>query len=176
MMILDWKALKITGQVSEKKSEGRGLTLIELVVAVAVLAVLASAVFPVARMTVKRTKEMELRYNLRIIRKAIDDYKRAYDEKRIPQRLGASGYPPSLEKLVEGEDDVTSPVPGKKIYFLRRIPRDPFNTDKNLSPAETWGKRSYSSDFDNPREGDDLFDVYSLSEETALDGTKYKDW
>ncbi len=175
-MILDLSGLKLKSQVSVDKRVGKGLTLIELVVAVAVLAVLASAVFPVARMTVKRTKEMELRNNLRIIRKAIDDYKRAYDEKRIPQRLGASGYPPSLEKLVEGEYDIKSPVPGKKIYFLRRIPRDPFNNDYTLTPAETWGKRSYSSDFDNPREGEDVFDVYSLSEETAIDGTKYKDW
>lgn len=159
-----------------KEGNKKGLTLIELVVAVAVLAILASAVFPVARMTIKRTKEMELRYNLRIIRKAIDDYKRAYDEKRIAQKLGASGYPPDLKTLVEGVEDVTSPVPGRKIYFLRRIPRDPFNTDYDKTPEETWGIRSYSSDPDNPKEGEDVFDVYSLSEEKAIDGTYYKDW
>ncbi|MCX7991119.1 MAG: type II secretion system GspH family protein [Proteobacteria bacterium] len=159
-----------------KGGNKRGVTLIELVVAVAVLAILASAVFPVARMAVKRTKEMELRYNLRIIRKAIDDYKRAYDEKRITQKLGGSGYPPDLKTLVEGVEDITSPVPGKKIFFLRRIPRDPFNTDYNKSPEETWGIRSYSSEPDNPKEGDDVFDVYSLSEEKAIDGTYYKDW
>ncbi len=154
----------------------KGVTLIELVVAVAVLAILASAVFPVARMTIKRTKEMELRYNLRIIRKAIDDYKRAYDEKRIFQKLGASGYPPDLKTLVEGVEDISSPVPGKKIYFLRKIPRDPFNTDYTKEPEETWGIRSYNSEPDNPKEGDDVFDVYSLSEEKAIDGTYYKDW
>jgi general secretion pathway protein G len=157
-------------------TNSRGLTLIELVVAVAVLAVLATAVFPVARMAVKRTKEFELKYNLRLIRRAIDDYKKAYDEKKIAQKMGASGYPPSLKDLVEGADDLTSPVFARKIYFLRRIPRDPFNVKPDLKPEEVWGLRSYASEADSPKEGDDVFDVYSLSEETAIDGTKYKEW
>lgn len=154
----------------------KGVTLIELVVAVAVLAILASAVFPVVKMTVKRQKEYELRNNLRLIRKAIDDYKKAYDEKKIPQKLGASGYPSSLQELVEGVDDMTSPEAGKKIVFLRRIPRDPFNDNKDLKPEDTWGKRSYGSPPDDPKEGEDVYDVYSLSEEKAIDGTYYKDW
>lgn len=154
----------------------KGITLIELVVAVAVLAILASAVFPVARMTVKRQKELELKNNLRVIRKAIDDYKKAYDEKKIQQKLGASGYPSSLRELVEGVDDLTSPEYGKKLVFLRRIPRDPFNDNKDLKPEETWGIRSYGSPPDDPKEGEDVYDVYSLSEEKAIDGTYYKDW
>lgn len=154
----------------------KGVTLIELVVAVAVLAILASAVFPVARMTIKRQKEHELRNNLRMIRKAIDDYKKAYDEKKIPQKLGASGYPSSLRELVEGADDMTSAVYGRKIVFLRRIPRDPFNDNKELKPEETWGIRSYGSPPEDPKEGEDVYDVYSLSEEKAIDGTYYKDW
>lgn len=154
----------------------KGVTLIELVVAVAVLAILASAVFPVARMTVKRQKEYELRNNLRMIRKALDDYKKAYDEKKIPQKLGASGYPASLKELVEGVDDMTSAVYGRKIVFLRRIPRDPFNANKDLKPEETWGIRSYGSPPEDPKVGDDVYDVYSLSEEKAIDGTYYKDW
>ncbi len=154
----------------------RGVTLVELVVAVAVLAILASAVFPIARMTVKRQKEYELRQNLRIIRKAIDDYKKAYDEKKIPQILGASGYPKSLRELVEGVDDLTSATYGKKIVFLRRIPRDPFNDNMELTPEETWGIRSYGSPPEDPKEGEDVYDVYSLSEEKAIDGTYYKDW
>ncbi|GAB4443294.1 MAG: type II secretion system protein [bacterium] len=154
----------------------KGVTLIELVVAVAVLAILASAVFPVARMTIKRQKEYELRNNLRMIRKAIDDYKKAYDEKKIPQKLGASGYPSSLRELVEGADDMTSAVYGRKIVFLRRIPRDPFNENKDLKPEETWGIRSYGSPPEDPKEGEDVYDVYSLSEEKAIDGTYYKDW
>lgn len=154
----------------------KGLTLIELVVAVAVLAILASAVFPVAKLIVKRQKEFELRNNLRMIRRAIDEYKKAYDEKRIPQRLGASGYPTSLRELVEGVEDLSSPVYGRKIVFLRRIPRDPFNDNMDLKPEETWGIRSYGSPPDDPKEGEDVYDVYSLSQERAIDGTYYRDW
>jgi len=157
----------------------KGVTLIELVVAVAILAVLATAVFPVAKMSVKRVKELELRYNLRMIRKAIDDYYEQYGKiaKTLPVKPGTateSGYPPNLNVLVEGVDDLKGT--GKKLYFLRRIPRDPFNPNKDLKPEDTWGKRSYASDYDNPQEGDDVYDVYSLSEERALDGTYYKDW
>jgi general secretion pathway protein G len=161
------------------KKNRKGVTLIELVVAVAILAVLAMAVFPVARMSVKRVKELELRYNLRVIRKAIDDYYEQYGKiaKTLPVKPGTateSGYPPNLNVLVEGVDDLKGT--GKKLYFLRRIPRDPFNPNKDLKPEDTWGKRSYASDYDNPQEGEDVYDVYSLSEERALDGTYYKDW
>jgi general secretion pathway protein G len=127
-------------------------------------------------MTVKRQKELELRRNLRIIRTAIDEYKKAWDEGRILKKVGESGYPPDLAILVEGVDDAKSPEFGKKIRFLRRIPRDPMDPDKTLQQEETWGLRSYDSDPENPREGDDVFDVYSRSMEIAIDGTTYDSW
>lgn len=142
----------------------------------AILGILASVVMPLARVTVKRAKELELRRDLRMIRTAIDEYKRAYDELRIRQELGGNGYPKTLSILVEGVDDLKSPKPGAKIRFLRRIPRDPMNPDKTISSEESWGLRSYDSDPDDPKEGDDVYDVYSKSEETGLDGTPYKEW
>jgi general secretion pathway protein G len=154
----------------------KGLTFIELLITITVLAILASVIMPLSQMTVKRQKELELRRNLRIIRTAIDGYKKVWDEGRIIKKFGESGYPPELSILVEGVDDAKSPESGKKIRFLRRIPRDPMEPDKTLPPEETWGLRSYESDPDNPREGDDVFDVYSKSEEIAIDGTFYYSW
>lgn len=154
----------------------RGVTLIELIVTMAILGILASVIMPLSRMTVKRAKELELRRDLRIIRTAIDDHKKAHDEGRIRQELGGAGYPKSLSLLVEGVDDIKSPKAGAKIRFLRRIPRDPMNPDKTISPEESWGLRSYDSDPDDPKEGDDVYDVYSKSEEIGLDGTPYKEW
>jgi general secretion pathway protein G len=142
----------------------------------AILGILASVVLPLSRVTVKRAKELELKRDLRMIRTAIDEYKRAYDEMRIRQELGGTGYPKSLSVLVEGVDDIKSPKPGAKIRFLRRIPRDPMNPDKTIPPEESWGLRSYDSDPDEPKEGDDVYDVYSKSEEIGLDGTPYKEW
>lgn len=154
----------------------KGVTLIELIVTMAILAVLASVVMPLARATVKRSKELELRRDLRMIRTAIDEYKKAWDEGRIKQELGGNGYPKTLLVLAEGVDDIKSPKAGAKIRFLRRIPRDPMNPDKTISPEESWGLRSYDSGPDDPKEGDDVYDVYSKSEETGLDGTPYKEW
>ncbi len=154
----------------------RGLTLLELLITIAILAVLASAVIPLSQMTAKRMKEIELRRNLRIIRTAIDEFKRAWDEGRIRKNITESGYPPSLRILVEGVEDVKSPESGRVIRFLRRIPRDPFYPDRTVPPEDTWGKRSYESDPDDPEEGEDVYDVYSLSDDTALDGTRYRDW
>jgi general secretion pathway protein G len=151
-----------------------GFTLIELIITVAIVAILASAALPLTQLTIQRAKEQELRTALRQIREAIDAYKQATDDGPVVRTTDASGYPPSLEALVLGVDDAKLPVK-KSIYFLRRLPRDPFAPD-SLSAAETWGKRSYDSPPDNPREGKDVFDVYSLSEGRGLNGIAYKDW
>jgi general secretion pathway protein G len=153
----------------------RGFTLIELVITVAILGVLALAVLPVAETVVKRAKESELRAGLREIRGALDAYKRAWDEGRLPRALGQSGYPPSLDLLVQGVVDPKD-AKGARIYFLRRLPRDPFHEDPQLRAAATWGKRSYASPPDNPFEGDDVFDVYSLAEGSGLNGVPYRQW
>ena len=155
----------------------RGLSLIELVVTMVILTILASLILPSAQMASRRTKEIELRRNLRDIRTAIDDYKKNYDkamvDNKIVQTLGKNGYPATLELLVEG-DDFGGVVKEKK-KFLRRIPKDPFHKEQEGEPA--WGMRSYVDEPDSTSwGGDDVFDVYSLSEGTAIDGTKYKDW
>lgn len=152
----------------------RGFTLIEVVVTVAIIAILATAALPLTELTVKRSKEQELKLALRQIRDAIDEYKRAYDEGRIKRAPDSSGYPKTLELLVEGENDIRSPTP-KKIYFLRRIPRDPFYTGAG-SNAETWGLRSYASPADEPQAGDDVYDVYSLSNAVGMNGVAYRQW
>jgi len=153
----------------------KGLTLLELVIVVTILGILASAVMPLANIGKKRAKELELKRNLRILRTALDAYKKTYDDKRIENEIGRSGYPESLTELVEGVADAKDPE-GKKIYFIRRIPRDPFNANDYLSPEETWETRSYESDPDNFSGGDDVYDVRSFSDEAALDGTYYKEW
>jgi len=155
---------------------GRGFTLIELLVTVTIIGILVSVAVPFAELTVKRVKEQELRTALRDIRTALDAYKKAVDERRITKKAEDSGYPPSLEILVEGAKDARSPKEETKIYFLRRIPRDPFNDDFSLPAAETWGKRSYKSPPDSPEAGDDVYDVYSLSEQAGINGIPYKQW
>jgi general secretion pathway protein G len=143
-----------------------GLTLVELIVTVAILAILASAAVPVARFEVKREKEQELRYDLWEMRSAIDAYKDAADRGAFQVKLDSMGYPPDLETLVNGVD-----VHGKTVRFLRKVPVDPMtgNTD--------WGLRSNQDDPDSDSwGGQNVFDVYSKSDGTALDGTKYKDW
>ena len=153
----------------------RGFTLIELVITVAIVALLASVALPVSELAVQRTKEQELRRTLRQIREAIDLHKQASDEGRIRKSVGDSGYPKKLEDLAEGVDDQKSPKK-EKIYFLRRVPRDPFNADPTLSAAATWGKRSYASPPDDPKEGDDVFDVFSLAQGKGINGQPYRDW
>jgi general secretion pathway protein G len=151
-----------------------GFTLIELVITVAIVAILASAAMPLTQIVVQRGKEQELRSALRQIREAIDAYKQAGDEGRIEKKANASGYPPALAVLVEGVEDVKKPDK-PRIYFLRRLPRDPFAPDE-VKAEDTWGLRAYASPPDDPREGDDVFDVYSLTEGEGLNGAPYREW
>lgn len=157
------------------RAAGRGFTLIELLVTVAILALLGALVVPVAQVTVQRRQEQELRHSLREIRNGIDAYKRAYDEGRIARTLNSTGYPKSLEILVEGVPDLRSPQRAK-LYFLRRIPRDPFNGDAEATDAETWGERSYASEANDPEEGEDVYDVYSKSGRSGLNDIPYRKW
>ncbi|HEX6362257.1 MAG TPA: type II secretion system protein [Albitalea sp.] len=157
------------------KRPARGFTLVELLVTVTIVSLLATMALPVAELSVRRAKEHELRAALREIRGALDAYKRAGDEGRVVRISGQSGYPPSLEVLTEGVEDARSPDK-RRIYFLRRLPPDPFADDPSLPAAQTWGLRSYESPPDAPSEGADVFDVYSRSADTGLNGRPYKDW
>lgn len=153
----------------------RGFTLIELLVTLAILSVLALVTVPITQVAVQRTKEQELRSGLREIRTAIDAYKRATDEGHVLRDPNASPYPKSLAILVDGipdERDIKKP----KMYFLRRIPRDPFCPDADTPAAATWGLRSYASTPLSPESGDDVFDVYSKSNMTGLNGIPYRQW
>lgn len=157
------------------RARANGFTFIELAVTLAIMAVLALVSVPTAQLIVQRNKEHDLRVALSTIREALDAYKRAAEQGRIELHLGSSGYPPTLKALVEGVPDQRSPA-HQMIYFLRRIPGDPFYPDHAAEPASTWGLRSYESSFDDPGEGDDVFDVYSVSERTGLDGVPYRQW
>ncbi len=144
----------------------RGLTLVELIVAITIMAILAGAAVPLARLTVRREKERELRRDLWEMRDAIDRYKDAADRQLFQIKLGTEGYPPDLETLVKGVD-----ISGKKVRFLRRIPVDP------MTGKDEWGMRSMQDDPEGDSfGGQNVFDVYTKSEGTAIDGTKYKDW
>ncbi len=154
----------------------RGFTLVEVVVTVAIIGLLASVALPMAELSVQRDKEHELRLALREIRTALDTYRQAVSEGKVARVMGASGYPPSLQVLVDGVPDASSPDKNRMIYFLRRIPRDPMSNDQTRTDEETWGKRSYASSADSPAEGDDVFDVYSLSEVVGLNGIPYREW
>jgi general secretion pathway protein G len=155
----------------------KGFTLIEVVIAAVIVAILATVAFPIAEVSIKRSKEQELRTALWQIRGALDAYKKAVDEGHIQRQLGDSGYPSSLQVLVDGVEDAKSPETTKlRLYFLRRIPRDPFNSDQNVSAERDWGKRSYASTADVPKEGKDVFDVYSLSPGVGLNGIPYREW
>lgn len=153
----------------------RGFTYIELVVTLAIMAVLATVAIPAARYAAQREKESELRYALREIRQGIDAYKRASDAGRIEKRVGDSGYPKSLDDLVRGVPDQASPD-HHLLFFLRHLPRNPFALDSSASAATTWALRSYASPPDAPAAGDDVYDVYVPSDEAGLNGVPYKQW
>jgi general secretion pathway protein G len=153
----------------------RGFTLIELVITVAIVALLAGITVPTMELVVKRNREQELRLALREIRSGLDAYKQASESGRVPRIVGESGYPPTLRALVDGVTDALDPNK-RKMYFLRRIPRDPMSHDGSLAPEQTWGLRSYESEPDDPREGADVFDVYSLALGTGINGVPYRQW
>lgn len=151
-----------------------GFTLVEVLVTVAIVGLLAAAAHPMLKVQKRRGQEMELRAALRSLRGALDAYKRLSDDGRIERSVDASGFPPSLDVLVQGVRDLRQPD-GRKIYLLRRLPRDPF-ADPTLPAADTWITRSYESPPDDPHPGKDVFDVRSRSEASALDGSRYADW
>ncbi len=149
-----------------KRSKSRGFTLIELIVATAILTILTGLAIPLVRVTIKRQREHDLRADLWEMRDAIDRYKDAADRGAFQIKVGSEGYPPDLETLVNGVD-----VQGKKLKFLRRIPIDP------MTSKPEWGMHSMQDDpTSDSWDGDNVFDVYTKSQDTALDGTKYKDW
>ncbi|MGZ5198327.1 MAG: type II secretion system protein [Telluria sp.] len=157
------------------KRSPRGFTLIELLASAAILGILAAVAVPVIETTVRREKEHALRQALRDIRRGIDAYKQAAITGHVLVADGESGYPPALQDLVNGVPDELNKA-GPRLYFLRRIPRDPFFANSNVSAVETWGKRSYDSPPDAPRAGADVFDVYSTSALTGLNGVPYAEW
>lgn len=170
-----------------------GFTLIEVVVTLALVGVLALVTVPLYEVTTRHLKESELRTALREIRTALDAYKDASDHGLIPKDVGASGYPPDLQVLVEGVEPVaatTTPAPtfsssiasyeadtvSKRVVFLRQIPRDPFFPDQSVAPDQQWDLRSYGSPPGDFEPGDDVYDVSSRSTEIGLNGIPYKDW
>ena len=164
--------------MTENPLNNRGISLIELIVTLVIISILALLILPSAQMAIKRNKEIELRRDLRILRTAIDDYKKNYDqaiaEKKLTPTMDKSGYPETLQVLLDGYD--FGGLVNYKKKFLRKLPVDPFNPPKRGEEPK-WGLRSYKDEPDSENwGGEDVFDIYSLSGDTAIDGTKYKDW
>lgn len=159
----------------DHEAKTRGFSLIELMVALVILGILGLMVTPLLQVSAQRAKEQELRQALLSIRKAIDAYKDASEQGRIAKPALGSHYPPNLDVLVNGVRDIKSPD-SRLIYFLRRLPRDPMHPDPHALSAQTWGLRSYNSPPDAPAEGDDVFDVFSMSTHSGLNGVPYREW
>lgn len=160
----------------QKKSSG--FTLIELMVSLAIIAIMASVATPMVQVTLQRQKEQQLRDQLREIRRAIDGYKKAADDGRIKKNTDATGYPPNLQVLAEGVQDIKDPK-HKVLKFLRRVPQDPMlktQQTAGVSASIGWGLRSYDSPPYSPRYGQDVYDVYSLSPQTGINGVPYAQW
>jgi general secretion pathway protein G len=157
--------------IAMQRTQDRGFSLIELLVVMSILAILAAAVLPLAEVTLQRERERELKHALWQIRDAIDTYKRAMDA--AGPATGGSHYPPTLEALTAGVPDPKNP--GSVVYFLRRLPRDPF-APPGMKAAQSWGMRSYQSPADKPEAGEDVYDVYSLSDRIGMNGVALKDW
>jgi general secretion pathway protein G len=154
-----------------RNSAQAGMSLLELIVACTILLILSSMAMPIAKFTVIREREKELRLDLREMRQAIDKYKDLADQQKIRVELGSEGYPPDLDTLVKGVSVGGSGAAGKNMRFLRRVPKDP------MTGRAEWGLRSVQDDPDSTSwGGNNVFDVYSKSTGTALDGTKYSDW
>lgn len=157
------------------KGRLRGFTFMEIVVSLAIIGILTSICLPLAEMSVQRRKEDDLRASLRQIRAALDAYRVAVDEGRVKREAGESGYPKSLRALVDGVEDASS-ASGGRIYFLRRLARDPFFPDRTVPPEQTWGQRSYASPADAPKAGKDVYDIYSMARGKGLNGVEYREW
>ena len=171
LKVLDLKVLDLKVKVQQihrgrRPRPERGFTLLELIIASAILVVLSTMAVPLARLNIQREKERELRNDLWMMRDAVDRYKDAAERQLFQTKVDSQNYPPDLETLVKGVD-----VQGKKVRFLRKIPIDP------MTGTTEWGLRSMQDDPDSDSwGGQNVFDVYTKSQGTGLDGTKYKDW
>lgn len=154
----------------------RGFTLIELVITVAIIGILASLAMPMAELAHQRSREAELQRVLIEVREAIDAWHRAAEDGRIVRSARSSGYPASLQALVDGERDASDPNGKARLYFLRKVPRDPMATDPALDDDATWAKREYASSAEDPRAGEDVYDIHSRSEATGINGVPYRKW